>query len=73
MSAFAISAAGLNAAQARFARASVDIVQSTANPGEEAPAAALVEMSEAKFAFKANAAVLRAQDDMMGALLDVLA
>ena len=73
MSAFAISAAGLNAAQARFARASADLVQSVSNPGADEPALALVEMSEAKTAFKANVAVLRAQNDMMGALLDVLA
>ena len=73
MSAFAISTAGLNAAQARFTRASADLVQSVSNPGADEPSGALVEMSEAKIAFKANAAVLRAQDDMMGALLDVLA
>ena len=68
---------GLNAASARFESKANTVVRAT-TPSESGAlsdqdvAEALVGMQVDKNAFKANAKVLKAQDDMLGSLLDIL-
>ena len=72
MQVLSIAAAGLSAATVRLDASA----QRTARWGQD-PAVDLakeaVEQVTAKAAFKANVAVIRAADEMMGELLDILA
>jgi flagellar hook-associated protein FlgK len=69
---------GLNAASSRFESKANTVLRAT-TPSDSAAlsdqdmAEALVGMQIDKNAFKANAKVLKAQDDMLGSLLDILA
>ena len=69
MQVYAIAAAGLAAASARF--------EASARRTAAAPLADLagetVERITAEVAFKANASVLKTADEMAGTLLDILA
>ena len=73
---------GLNAASARFESKANTVVRAT-TPSESGAqnnielsdqdvAEALIGMQVDKNAFKANAKVLKAQNDMLGSLLDIL-
>lgn len=61
------AAAGLQRATSRLGAAATSIAET--GPG----IVAAVETMQAKTEFKANAAVLRAADDMLGRLLDIRA
>ena len=69
MQALSIAAAGMMGAQGRF--------ESSARRTAAAPLDSLaeetVERAQAETAFSANAAAVRAADEMTGALLDILA
>lgn len=69
MQAFAIAAAGLADASARFEASAVR----TARAPLDDLAAETVERLTAGVAFKANVAVLNTADEMYGSLLDILA
>jgi len=68
MQAMPIAATGMLNAQARF---DASARRTAAVPLDDL-AAETVERVEAKTAFSANAAVVRAADEMTGALLDIL-
>jgi flagellar basal body rod protein FlgC len=69
MQALPIAAAGLNDAAARFDASA----RRTAAAPLENPVRDVVDRVEAKAAISANAAVIRAADEMTGRLLDMLA
>lgn len=69
MLAASIAAAGLSTALVRFEGSAA---RTAADPLENL-AAETVERMESSTAFKANAAVLRTADDMVGTLLDIFA
>ncbi|HYE47069.1 MAG TPA: flagellar basal body rod C-terminal domain-containing protein [Caulobacter sp.] len=72
MQALSIAAAGLTAATARL-DASAQRVARWSPASDVDLAREAVEQVSAKTAFKANAAVIRSADRMMGELLDILA
>lgn len=69
MNAVSIASAGMSTALVRFEGSAA---RTAANPLDNL-AEETVERIEAKTAFRANAAVLRTADDMVGALLDIFA
>ncbi|MEJ6788766.1 flagellar hook protein FlgE [Brevundimonas sp. BR2-1] len=69
MQAFAVAAAGIADASARFEASAVR----TARAPLENLAGETVERLTAEVAFKANGSVLKTADDMYGSLLDILA
>jgi hypothetical protein len=85
ISAISSATAGLNASAAQFASAAQRVVKATApapvqkSPMQEAAnapddlAAAIVDTKTAAFSYKADAAVFKIADKMMGTLLDTLA
>lgn len=72
-SALAIAASGIASAAARFGAAAGQLVRATTSNAPSDSAQPIVDMIEARTAFRANVAVFKAGDKMMGSLLDILA
>lgn len=69
-----IAASGLSASSAQFAASAVKVVQdsSAANTADGNLAADVVGEDMAADSFRANIAVMRSADKMMGTLLDIM-
>lgn len=83
ISALTTAAAGLRSSVQRFDKSAADVVKA-ASPGTDNTTSstngdtgdlptAIVGTKESDFSFKANAAVFKTADKMMGALLDTIA
>jgi flagellin-like hook-associated protein FlgL len=64
---------GINNAASRFERASQQLIEGVSGISGDDPARAIVDLTQAKTALKAGVQVLRAADQMTGALLDMIA
>ncbi|MET0181871.1 MAG: flagellar basal body rod C-terminal domain-containing protein [Caulobacterales bacterium] len=73
MSPLSIAAAGMSTAVTRFNRASKELVESFQSKEGASPETSIADQIEAKAQFKANAAVARMADEMLGALIDIKA
>jgi Domain of unknown function (DUF1078). len=79
INALSTAAAGLRASATRFDKSAADVVKaatpgSTNNTEEQGDLpTAIVESKENELSFKANAAVFKTADKMMGTLLDTIA
>ena len=63
---------GMNDAVSRFNRASQNLLEGTSGASDADPVAAIVDQMQAKVQFKASAVTLRAADEMMSSLLDII-
>ena len=73
MDAMSIALAGMNSSAARFAQSAQDVVKATSPNSTTDPAAAVVGLTTNSLAFRADIAVFKTADRMMGQLLDTLA
>jgi hypothetical protein len=64
---------GIQRSTSQFAKSAENVVNATRPGSTEDPAKAIVDSKTASYAFKANVAVLKTADKMLGALLDTLA
>jgi hypothetical protein len=64
---------GVQKSASQFAKAAENVVNATKPGSTEDLAKAIVDSKTTSYAFKANVAVLKTADQMLGALLDTLA
>ncbi|HEY0032045.1 MAG TPA: flagellar basal body rod C-terminal domain-containing protein [Devosia sp.] len=73
MSAMSLGAAGMQRASDRFEASASRVARFGTGLGEVDLATEMVEVLEAKLAFKANATMVRKADEMAKSLIDILA
>jgi flagellar basal body rod protein FlgG len=73
MSSVAAAQLGIHNAMVRFDRATERVARMASQKDEVDPVEAIADQIEAETEFEANVHSLRAQDEMMGQLLDIVA
>jgi flagellar basal body rod protein FlgC len=71
--AIATASGGLRASAAQFESAAKNVVKATVPGSNQDLSAAIVDTRQSETAYKANLAVFKSTDRMMGDLLDILA
>jgi hypothetical protein len=71
MDAISTALVGMTGGYARFDRAASNLVESTSGVSDASPETAMVDLMPARTQARANAAVMRAADDMLGSLMDI--
>jgi flagellar hook protein FlgE len=68
-----IAANGIRTSASQYAKSAEEVVKATTTGSDADLPKAIVDGKTSSYAFKANSAVLKTADKMMGALLDIMA